>query len=114
MKTSPQLALTVGRTDDQNGSSFYWEVTASTRDAAGIPKLAEIALSGGYATYGEALLAGNNAWRRLARTRLDQGRAAVRWARISAFLRAGPKPAPLPTSGQRSASRLPVAQAIPG
>jgi hypothetical protein len=47
MKTSSQLALTVGHTDDQNTSGFYWEVTESTRDAAGIPKLVEIALLGG-------------------------------------------------------------------
>jgi hypothetical protein len=113
MKTcSRHLALTVGSAGADQG--FFWAVIEAGRDAAGVPSEVEIAQACGFASYGEALREGNQAWRRLTDSAARRNRAPAWWARLGGLRRA--RQAALPVSMARAPGpfRLPAPRPVAG
>jgi hypothetical protein len=67
------LALTVGNADRDGRPHYFWALMESTGDATDFPKEVDAGSLHGYGTYGEALVAGYEAWRQLVGNNMVNG-----------------------------------------
>ena len=67
------IALTVGNTGSDENPHFFWSLMESSGGANDFPIQFEAAPMDGYGTYGEALVAGYEAWRRLVGDHMKDG-----------------------------------------